>query len=112
MPVRAPAPPSPTPAAVSRPQGQGLSEAQGLLDAGSVSQARLVLADLAPRSSEAALMMARSYDPNYLQQLSKHDAGPDIVEAEHWYRAWHAIAWKDGLMLETDRLERIIKAMK
>jgi hypothetical protein len=57
-------------------------------------------------------MMARSYDPNYLQQLPGSDAAPDTVEAEYWYRAWHAIAWKNGLAMEADRLERIIKAMK
>ena len=117
MPVRPPsllAPPLPM-SPVSRPQpqqGQEIAEAQGLLDIGSVTQARVVLKDLTSDSPEAALMMARSYDPNYLKQLHEHDAEPDIVEAEYWYRAWHALAWKNGLMMEADRLERIIQAMK
>jgi hypothetical protein len=90
----------------------GVADAHSLLDAGSVTRARAILADLAPQSSEAALMMARSYDPNYLQQLANPDAGPDIAQAERWYRTWHDMAGKNGLVMEADRLERIIKAMK
>jgi hypothetical protein len=98
---------SPPPASL-----QGIAEAEALLDAGKVTNARRILADMAPQSAEAALMLARSYDPNHLQQLVQPDAAPDPAEAERWYRTWHEIAAKGGLVMEADRLERIIKAMK
>jgi hypothetical protein len=110
--VDAPVRPSTPSLPASGLQENGIAQAERLLDAGSVTQARVLLEDLALRSPEAALMMARSYDPNYLKQLSDYDAAPDIVEAERWYRAWHAIAGQNGLAMEADRLERIIKSMK
>jgi hypothetical protein len=88
------------------------SEAQELIDLGKVESARRVLADVARQSPEAALMLARSYDPNFLRLVASPDGAPDAKEAERWYRAWHEIASEKGLIMEMDRLERIIKAMK
>lgn len=88
------------------------SEAQQLIDLGKVASARRVLADVATQSPEAALMLARSYDPNFLRLVASPDATADAKEAERWYRAWHEIASQKGLVMEMDRLERIIKAMK
>jgi hypothetical protein len=88
------------------------SEAQELIDLGKVESARRVLADVAKQSPEAALMLARSYDPNFLRLVASPDGTPDAKEAERWYRAWHEIASQQGLVMEMDRLERIIKAMK
>jgi hypothetical protein len=105
-------PARPAPAAAADGSSQTVAEAQSLLDAGKVTAARSILTEVALRSSEAALMLARSYDPNFLRQLAQPDAAPDPVQAERWYRAWREIATKDGLVMETDRLERIIKAMK
>lgn len=88
------------------------SEAQELIDLGKVVSARRVLTDVARQSPEAALMLARSYDPNFLRLVASPDGTPDTKEAERWYRAWHEIASQKGLIMEMDRLERIIKAMK
>ena len=87
------------------------TKAENLLDAGRVSEARRSLTDLADKSPEAALILARSYDPNYLRLIPNADAAADPGEAERWYRTWRDIAAKRGLVLEPDRFERIIKAM-
>jgi hypothetical protein len=107
MPVRPPASPATTSGAV-----QAVAEAQTLLDGGKIAGARRLLLDVSPPSAEAALMLARSYDPNFLRQFAQPDAAADPAEAERWYRAWHALAARNGLVMEPDRLERIIKAMK
>jgi hypothetical protein len=88
------------------------SEAQELIDIGKVVSARRILTDVAKQSPEAALMPARSYDPNFLRLVAEPDGTPDAKEAERWYRVWHEIASQKGLVMEIDRLERIIKAMK
>jgi hypothetical protein len=44
--------------------------------------------------------------------VTQPDAAADPNEAERWYRTWHEIAGQKGLVMEPDRLERIIKAMK
>jgi hypothetical protein len=69
------------------------------------------LIDLNDNSPEVALALARSYDPNYLRLIPDADAAADPKEAERWYRAWRDIAASKGLVLEEDRLERIINAM-
>jgi hypothetical protein len=105
--IIAPGPP-PNPADTGR-----LDEAEKLMEAGKVHEARRVLLDgLADRSPEAALMLARSYDPNHLRTISGADAGPDIPEAERWYRVWHANAAASGLRMEPERLDRIIRSMR
>ena len=88
-----------------------VSEAQQLINAGKIIEARRSLIDLEDKSPEAALTLARSYDPNYLRLIADADAAADPKEAERWYRAWRDIAAKKGLVLETDRLDRIINAM-
>ena len=94
------------------PDAERLSVAQRLMDKGKVSEARRVLKnDLASRNAEAALLLARSYDPNSLHLIANADATPDPGEAEHWYRRWSEIAAGQGLALDKERLDRIIKAM-
>jgi hypothetical protein len=88
------------------------NEAQGLLEAGRVSDARRMLAGMPKKSPEAALILARSYDPNYLRQLPNADAVADANEAERWYRTWKTAAAEQGLVMEPERFERIIKAMR
>ena len=87
-------------------------DAQTLLEAGRVVEARRALVDLPVKSPEAALTLARSYDPNYLRQIPNPDATADPAEAERWYRTWRDIASERGLVLEPDRFDRIIKAMR
>jgi hypothetical protein len=90
-----------------------LGQAEKLMEAGKIRDARLLLLDgLADRSPEAALMLARSYDPNHLRSISAADAGPDVAEAERWYRVWHANAVASGLRMEPERLDRIIRSMR
>ena len=88
------------------------TDAQALLEAGRVVEARRALVDLPVKSPEAALTLARSYDPNYLRQIPSPDAAADPAEAERWYRTWRDIASERGLVLEPDRFDRIIKAMR
>ncbi|WP_170937380.1 MULTISPECIES: hypothetical protein [Rhodomicrobium] len=93
--------------------GERLAQAQSLMDEGKIAEARQVLlADLAERKAEAALLLARSYDPNALQHIAGPNARADADEAERWYRRWSSIAGRDGLVLDQDRLERIIRSMR
>ena len=87
-------------------------EAQSLLEAGRVSEARRSLVGLPRKSPEHALILARSYDPNYLRLVPNVDAAADPAEAERWYRTWRDIASEQGLVMEPERFERIIKAMR
>ena len=90
-----------------------LAEAEKLMDGGKILAARrLLIGDLANSSPDAALMLARSYDPNFLRTIAGADAGPDVGEAERWYRTWHANAAAKGLLMEPERLDRIIRAMR
>jgi hypothetical protein len=90
-----------------------LAEAEKMMDGGKILAARRILiGDLATSSPDAALMLARSYDPNFLRTITGADAGPDIAEAERWYRTWHANAAAKGLLMEPERLDRIIRAMR
>jgi hypothetical protein len=88
-----------------------IAEAQQLISAGKIDEARRRLLDLDDKSPEAALILARSYDPNYLRLIPDADAAADPKEAERWYRAWRDIAASKGLALDKDRLDRIINAM-
>jgi hypothetical protein len=88
------------------------AEAQALLETGRVIEARRSLMGSPVKSPEAALILARSYDPNYLRLIPNADAVADPTEAERWYRTWRAIASEQGLVLELDRFDRIIKAMR
>ena len=90
-----------------------LQVALGLMASGRVQAARGELLRLAPEdSADVAWALARSYDPNFLGTLSTADATADIAEATRWYRAWYAIAVKQGLVADSVPLERIIRSMR
>jgi hypothetical protein len=90
-----------------------ISYAQHLIDEGKITAGRDLLLDgLAEQKADAALALARSYDPNSVRLIPNADAAPDIEQAERWYRRWHEIAARDGLALDSERLDRIIKAMR
>jgi hypothetical protein len=90
-----------------------ISYAQRLIDEGKVAAGRDVLLDgLAEQNADAALALARSYDPNSVRLIPDADATADVEQAERWYRRWHEIATSDGLALDAERVDRIIKAMK
>lgn len=88
------------------------AEAQSLLEAGRVREARQSLIDVPQKSPELALTLARSYDPNYLRLIPNADAAADAAEAERWYRTWRDIASARGFVMEPERFDRIIKAMR
>ncbi len=87
------------------------AEAEDLLAAGKVSEVRRRLTGAPVKSPEVALILARSYDPNYLRLIPNADAAADKHEAERWYRTWRDIAAEKGFVLEPDRFDRIIRAM-
>ena len=106
------APPATSSILPSSGDASQLAEADILMDQGQVGKARRLLESMAAESPEAALMLARSYDPNYLRTIPSPDAGPDPRQAEHWYRLWHESASGKGLVMEPERLDRIIRAMR
>jgi hypothetical protein len=111
LPAPSSPPPESAPASVSVPSR--LAEVEKMIESGKVREARRLLLDLpASQSPDAALMLARSYDPNHLRTLPDPDAAPDAAEAERWYRFWHASAAARGLQMEPERLDRIIRAMR
>jgi hypothetical protein len=115
-PATAPAP-SPAPAASETPTVVDsrlalLQQGQKLMSEGDIKGAREAL--LQPAESgypDAAFSLARSYDPNFLQSVVNPNAGPDIAQAELWYRRWHEAAVKAGVVTDSLRLERILQSM-
>jgi hypothetical protein len=98
------------PSAVSRAE---IDVAQDLLAKGQVQAARKQLLGLVSGgTADVAWMMARSYDPNFLATLPRPDATPDIEQAAHWYRTWHAAAVVQGLVPNSVSVERIIGSMR
>lgn len=95
------------------PDAERISQAEQLMSAGKVTDARQLLQDdLAERVAEASLMLARSYDPNALRLIQGANADADIAEAERWYRRWYELAARNGLTMDPERLNRIIQAMR
>lgn len=93
--------------------GNAVSMALQLMAEGHILEARARLRRAAEAgSAEAALTLARTYDPNYLKSAPSPDAAPDVAEAEHWYRRWHELATRQGLVMDNARLERIINSMR
>ena len=88
------------------------TDAQSLLKSGRVVEARHALIHLTDKSPEIILMLARSYDPNYLRLIPNANAEADPAEAERWYRAWRDVASKHGLVLERQRFDRIIRSLQ
>ncbi len=89
-----------------------LSEARRLLGEGDVASARERLRRGAPEErAEVALMLAQSFDPNYLRTLPAANSPPNPAEAERWYKEWYELAVKSGLEMDSGRLRRIINAM-
>jgi len=104
---------SATPRVAPPEPAAALQVAVGLMSAGQVQAAREELLRLAVEDSvDAAWALARSYDPNFLATIRGADAGPDIAEAARWYRRWHAISVKQGLVADSVSVDRIIRSMR
>ncbi|HEY7644700.1 MAG TPA: hypothetical protein VH858_06665 [Hyphomicrobiales bacterium] len=119
-PATAPAPapgPAASPTTLENPPAADsrlalLQQGQRLMLEGDIKGARQAL--LQPAESgypDAAFSLARSYDPNFLQSVTNPNAGPDIEQAELWYRRWHEAAVKAGVVTDSLRLERILQSM-
>jgi hypothetical protein len=95
------------------PANSDIANAQLLMDSGHIVAAREMLRrpDLAA-SQEGAWLLARSYDPNYLATVQSPDASADKLQAEEWYRRWRDIAVRNGMVMDDQRLKRIISSMR
>jgi hypothetical protein len=90
-----------------------LTEARQALSEGDALRARSALLRADPgRRAKVAFMLAQSYDPNYLQSLTKTNGLPDKAEARRWYEKWYELAVQSGLEMDSGRLQRIINAMR
>jgi len=90
-----------------------LSEARRLLSEGGIALAReRLLANSPGQRAEFALLLAQSYDPNYLRTLPKANGLADRAEATRWYKTWYEIAARDGLEMDNARFQRIINSMR
>jgi hypothetical protein len=90
-----------------------LENARQLMDAGKIAAARkLLLQPSLAASQDAAWLIARSFDPNYLATLQSPDAKADKVQAEEWYRRWRDIGARNGAGMDDARLKRLIDAMQ
>ena len=119
LPSRAAAPMPKVAAEVSVPSGRpsiddgpSLSSAEGLIGAGRLIAGRAELMRIGPQSADVALALARSYDPNFVNQVPNADARADIEQATEWYRAWHELAIRQGSMSDGISIERIIRSMR
>ena len=89
-----------------------LEKATQDIAAGHVRAAREALIRIQHQgSADMAWTLARSYDPNFLNEIAQRDAEPNVTEAARWYRIWYSRALTDGLVAETVSLERIIRSM-
>jgi hypothetical protein len=95
------------------PATPDIANAHQLMDRGRIAAARemLLRRDLAA-SQDGAWLLARSYDPNYLATIPSPDASADKGQAEEWYRRWRDIAVRNGMVMDDQRLKRIINSMR
>ncbi len=115
--VRSPQAPEATLPLATEPQPE--ASAQSILEkalqdlaAGRVKAAREALIRSQHRgSADMAWTLARSYDPNFLAEIARSDAEPNVREAARWYRIWYSRAVTDGLVADSVSLERIIGSM-
>jgi hypothetical protein len=122
--MKAGQPAQPQSAALSRPAppvsaapdprlNPALENARRLMDAGHIVAARKMLLQPAlAESQDAAWLIARSFDPNYLATVQSADATADKAQAEEWYRRWRDIGARDGAGMDDARFKRLIDAMQ
>jgi hypothetical protein len=90
-----------------------LENARQLMDAGHIAAARKMLLQPALAASEdAAWLIARSFDPNYLATVQSADATADKGQAEEWYRRWRDFGAQNGVAMDDARFKRLIDAMR
>jgi hypothetical protein len=89
------------------------ANARQLMDNGHVEAARkMLLQRPIAATQDGAWLLARSYDPNFLTTVASGDATPDKKLAENWYRCWHDIGVRNGMVMNDKSLRRMIDAMR
>lgn len=79
--------PSNIPAISSEQEDSDLEQARDFLRNGDISSARRILEFLASQGSgKGARLLAETYDPAYLQELTTAGLLPDIERARQWYK--------------------------
>ena len=63
-------------------------------------------------SPEAALALARSFDPEALAQMPNANAQPDAARAEAMYREWHRRSVAAGTIAPGVKLSKLIQTMR
>jgi hypothetical protein len=125
--ARAVAPVSGSPAGTAQPSAQlpvvaavipatppspAIASAKQLMDAGKVVAARGLLQQPTLASSQdAAWLLARSYDPNYLANIKSPDASGDKEKAAEWYRKWRDIGAQRGVQIDDVHLKRLVETL-
>lgn len=100
------------PAAAPQPTPDVAARARRLLESGQIREARaLLLGTPDTARSDIALILARSFDGNYLQTLTHSDVAPDSAQARRWYQRWYDLASKDGSVPATVRLDRLLQSL-
>jgi hypothetical protein len=106
----------PAPPAITAPDPrvtQIIDNARQSMDAGHVVAARKMLSQPAlAASQDAAWLIARSFDPNYLATVQSADATADKTQAAEWYRRWRDIGARNGAAMDDARFKRLIDAMQ
>jgi hypothetical protein len=108
-------PPRPSDGVAAQPAaGDLLAAAQRELSVGHVAAARsILLAHAVQGPADLTWLLARLYDPNFLAQINGADAPSDADQAERWYRAWHTLAIKEGLVSDQSQsVERLIQSLR
>ncbi len=100
------------PAVPPSPPSPAIASAKQLMDAGKIVAARGLLQQPTLSSSrDAAWLLARSYDPNYLATIKSPDATGDKEKATEWYRRWRDIGALNGVPMDDVRLKRLIETL-
>ena len=96
----------------AQPEPDIARRASKLLENGQVRETRaLLLGAPAAARSDIALILARSFDGNYLQTLNRSDVQADSAEARRWYQRWFELASKEGSVPTTVRLDRLLQSL-
>jgi hypothetical protein len=106
-PAAAPPPPARAAVAFAREEVAALMKrSRGLLVAGDIPSARLILTRLADGGeAEASLLLAGTFDPAELARLHVIGAEPDVAQA----RAWYAKAAEQGSPEGSRRLQQLAR---
>jgi hypothetical protein len=106
------APIKPPPKVAPAPGLDIAAQARMMMESGQVRDARALLLSL-PESdrSDIALILARSFDGNYLKTLRASDGAADSGTARRWYQRWFELASKEGSVPTTVRLDRLLQSL-